>query len=136
MPIEEQAPEARINVLQGGNIDQQINVRLAQSKIDYYVPFDLLRYKGETIVMDISTGTTAPTYATRARMCWKAIKQSDAFDSTNVEKYRPAFHHTPVYGWMNDPNGMFYKDGVSPVFSAQPLCFCLGQHELGTQHEP
>ena len=21
-------------------------------------------------------------------------------------------HHTPSYGWMNDPVGMFYKDGV------------------------
>jgi fructan beta-fructosidase len=90
MPIEEQAPEARINVLQGGNIDQQINVRLAQSKIDYYVPFDLLRYKGETIVMDISTGNDRTNVRDpREDVCWKAIKQSDAFDSTNVEKYRP-----------------------------------------------
>ena len=30
----------------------------------------------------------------------------------NREQYRPDFHHTPAYGWMNDPNGMFYKDGV------------------------
>ncbi|WP_308268772.1 glycoside hydrolase family 32 protein, partial [Prevotella sp.] len=31
---------------------------------------------------------------------------------TNTEQYRPVYHHTPAYGWMNDPNGMFYKDGV------------------------
>ena len=30
----------------------------------------------------------------------------------NCEQYRLDFHHTPAYGWMNDPNGMFYKDGV------------------------
>jgi levanase/fructan beta-fructosidase len=31
---------------------------------------------------------------------------------TNREHFRPKYHHTPKYGWMNDPNGMFYKDGV------------------------
>ena len=40
------------------------------------------------------------------------MKLSDTFDTANREQYRPAFHHTPLYGWMNDPNGMFYKDGT------------------------
>ena len=44
--------------------------------------------------------------------CWKNLTLSDTFDTTNREKYRPVYHHTPLYGWMNDPNGMFYKDGV------------------------
>ena len=47
-----------------------------------------------------------------ALTCWKEMKFSDAFDMKNREQYRPDFHHTPAYGWMNDPNGMFYKDGV------------------------
>lgn len=44
--------------------------------------------------------------------CWKEMKLSDTFDTANREKYRPAFHHTPLYGWMNAPNGMFFKDGT------------------------
>ena len=27
------------------------------------------------------------------------------------EIYRPQFHYTPKQNWMNDPNGMFYRDG-------------------------
>lgn len=44
--------------------------------------------------------------------CWKNMALADTFDTSNREKYRPVYHHTPLYGWMNDPNGMFYKDGV------------------------
>ena len=95
MPIGEQAPETHINVLINGNIDQQINVRLAQSKIDYYVPFDLEKYKGKRIVLDISTGNDRTNVRdTREDVCWKKFKLSNTFDSANIEKYRPAFHHT------------------------------------------
>ncbi len=30
--------------------------------------------------------------------------------------YRPQIHFTPSKGWMNDPNGMFYKDGVYHLY--------------------
>ena len=40
------------------------------------------------------------------------MKYVDTFDTANREQFRPIYHHTPLYGWMNDPNGMFYKDGV------------------------
>jgi len=133
LPIEEQAPEAHINVLFCGNIDQQINVRLAQGKIDYYVPFDLKRYEGKTIVFDITTGNDRTNVRdSREDVCWKEIKQSNTFDSINVEKYRPAFHHTPVYGWMNDPNGMFYKDGVYHLyFQHNPYASVWGNMNWG-----
>ena len=38
-------------------------------------------------------------------------------DSVLSEKlYRPAIHFTPAKGWMNDPNGMFYKDGLYHLY--------------------
>lgn len=30
--------------------------------------------------------------------------------------YRPNFHFSPKKGWMNDPNGLYYKDGVYHMF--------------------
>ena len=52
----------------------------------------------------------------RAELMAKDIFQGDTFDTANREKFRPAYHHTPAYGWMNDPNGMFYKDGVYHLY--------------------
>ena len=34
----------------------------------------------------------------------------------NEQLYRPSMHFTPAKGWMNDPNGMFYKDGIYHLY--------------------
>lgn len=31
-------------------------------------------------------------------------------------KYKPALHFTPSYGWMNDPNGLVYHDGIYELY--------------------
>jgi len=33
-----------------------------------------------------------------------------------IEKYRPQYHFTPEEKWMNDPNGLVYKDSVYHLF--------------------
>lgn len=113
LPVQESNDDARINVLVDGRLDKTINVKLAKSKVDYYVPFDLSSYKGHEVAMNIVTTQGRSTVReAKDDACWKNMTLSDTFDTTNREKYRPAYHHTPSYGWMNDPNGMFYKDGV------------------------
>lgn len=113
LPVQESNDDARINVLVDGRLDKTINVKLAKSKVDYYVPFDLSSYKGHEVAMNIVTTQGRSTLReAKDDACWKNMTLSDTFDTTNREKYRPVYHHTPSYGWMNDPNGMFYKDGV------------------------
>lgn len=112
LPVQESTDDARINVLVDGNVAETIYVRLAKSKTDYTVPFDLTPYKGHDVMLDVvipqSRGSVREA---KDDACWRGIVLADTFDTDNREKYRPAFHHTPLYGWMNDPNGMFYKDG-------------------------
>jgi fructan beta-fructosidase len=36
--------------------------------------------------------------------------------SSYEEQYRPAFHHSPPGGWMNDPNGLVYYAGEWHMF--------------------
>jgi len=111
-PVQESADDAKINVLVDGNIVETIYVRLAKSKTDYTVPFDITPYAGKNVIFDIVMPQGRGSVREISEdACWKGIELADTFDVANREKYRPAFHHTPLYGWMNDPNGMFYKDG-------------------------
>ncbi|MDE5826550.1 MAG: GH32 C-terminal domain-containing protein [Duncaniella sp.] len=113
LPVEEGVDDAKVDVLLDGKPETTIYVRLARNKVDYYVPFDLSRYKDSDILLNVVTAQgRSSVREAKEDACWKTIRLSDTFDTTNTEKYRPAFHHTPLYGWMNDPNGMFYKDGV------------------------
>ena len=114
LPVQESNDDARINVLVNGKIAETIFVKLAKSKTDYTVPFDLSKYNGQNVILDIVTpqGRSSVREA-KDDVCWKGIELKNNFDTTDREtKFRPIFHHTPLYGWMNDPNGMFYKDGV------------------------
>lgn len=111
LPVQENAPEGKVNIIVNNEfqLEQNINIRLAREKVDYYVPLDLSAYQGKSVSVDV-TGMPSSS------LCWKEIKLSDTFDSSNRETYRPVYHHTPVYGWMNDSNGMFYKDGVYHLY--------------------
>lgn len=110
LPIQDDAPEGKICVVKDNEQKGTLmNVRLARERVDSYVPFALSAYKGQHISIDIQG---VPENA----LCWKELKMSDSFDMTNKEKFRPVYHHTPAYGWMNDPNGMFYKDGVYHLY--------------------
>lgn len=113
LPVQEANDDARINVLVDGKIAETIYVRLAKSKTDYVVPFDISSYEGHNVILDIVTPQgRGSVREAKDDVCWRGMELSDTFDVSDREtKYRPMFHHTPLYGWMNDPNGMFYKDG-------------------------
>ncbi len=113
LPVQEKEEIAHLRVVVDNNLVQTLNVRLAVDKVDYFVPLDLKRYGSDKALVDITFhGDRRTTGAVKDFACWREMKVSDTFDTTNRERFRPAYHHTPEYGWMNDPNGMFYKDGV------------------------
>lgn len=112
MPVQEAYDDAIVNVVVDGKLDKTIRVRLAKSKVDYTVPFDLSPYEGRNVVLNIITSQgRSNVREAKEDACWNNFTLTDTVDVANYEKYRPAYHHTPLYGWMNDPNGMFYKDG-------------------------
>ena len=113
LPVEERQENARLCIIKNNEIVKELNCKLAVDKTDYTVPLDLNDYQGSDILIDITfSGNRRTTGSMKDFVVWKELKTSDSFDATNREKYRPVYHHTPQWGWMNDPNGLFYKDGV------------------------
>lgn len=113
LPVQESNDEAAVNVLVDGRLDKTLSVRLAKSKVDYTVPLNIEKYKGKKLLLNVVTSQNRSSVReAKEDACWSNFVVSDTFDISNREKFRPAYHHTPIYGWMNDPNGMFYKDGV------------------------
>jgi fructan beta-fructosidase len=104
LPVEENKGECQVKLDTGNDADTWMDVRLAEDKVDYYVPFKL----GNGFSSTVKILKLKPNAVTLKD---GMLKLSNTFDVKNTDFYRPTFHFTPAFGWMNDPNGMVYKDG-------------------------
>ncbi|MCD7978854.1 MAG: GH32 C-terminal domain-containing protein [Tannerellaceae bacterium] len=108
LPIEENAAEARVYIDHKETYPVPMNIRLAVNRIDYYVPLQLPENAGPLVITINSVSSQA--------VCWEKMALSETFDDSNREKFRPLYHFSPAYGWMNDPNGLVYLDGEYHLF--------------------
>lgn len=109
LPVQETSPESKLYMIVDNDVVKTLNVRLAADRVDYFVPVDLAGYAGKNVSFNFQL-------TPEASVCWKEMKLSDQFDTANRESFRPVYHFSPAYGWMNDPNGMVYKDGEYHLF--------------------
>ncbi len=110
LPIEEKANEVRMVVYyKNHKTTSAFYLRLAQNKIDYWVKLDVKNHFGKTISLTFEG-------VENSSLGIKNIKQSDKFEFEYNETFRPRFHFTPEYGWMNDPNGLVYFEGEYHLF--------------------
>ena len=110
IPIRETNDEVTLTIEKGGETLYVADIRLAAEgeEADYYVPLDLKHFGASKRDVHFS--------GVEAAQAWKLISFSDTPPAIPEEKYRPVYHHTPPYGWMNDANGLFYKDGVYHLY--------------------
>ena len=103
LPVEEDMSQKQVKLDKGLPTDTWMDVRLAEKTVDYNVPFELGDGKQAVVkIVGLKSGDIAVS----------RMKLSNEWSVVNTDYYRPVYHHTPCYGWMNDANGMFYKDGV------------------------
>jgi fructan beta-fructosidase len=110
IPVEDNAAEVKLTIDFPGSTElENYWIRLAQNRTDYWVKLFVEKYKGKTISIRFENPENSS-------LGIRNIKQSDKFEFEYEETFRPAFHFSPEYGWMNDPNGMVYLDGEYHLF--------------------
>ena len=109
IPVKESNPEITLTIERGGETLYVADIRLAtDGDGEYCVPLDLAHFGA--VKKDVHFS------GIDAAEAWKVISLSDTAPEVPEDKYRPVYHHTPPYGWMNDANGLFYKDGVYHLY--------------------
>ncbi len=110
IPMEDQAPEQVVHLKRGAELlEYPFTIRIAQSRIDYWIPLDVEAYQGEKISVVFDN-------INKSSIGYSQIKQSDDFHFDYNEDYRPDYHYSPRFGWTNDPNGMVYHNGEYHLF--------------------
>lgn len=120
LPVEDTAPDVSISVVVDNVQVETFTVRLAINKVDYTVPYELSKYTGKHVVLrfamnPLERGGARPKVKD-AVFC-NNLALANNYDASNKETlWRPVYHFAPQWGWMNDPNGMVYKDGEYHLF--------------------
>ena len=108
LPISHNAERRRLTFQAKGVDDLSVVARLSNDP-DYWVFKDISAYKGKmlTLTFDGSDEALAKVY------------QADTIHDAHKiykEKYRPQFHFTSRRGWLNDPNGCIWHDGLYHLY--------------------
>lgn len=111
IPIEEDAPEVKVTVNVDGKIKSSTSsyIRLANSMIDYYIALDLSSVQGENLTLTFDQ-------INRDYVALKDIHQSNTYDFKFNENFRPLYHFSSLYGWLGNPNGLLYDNGIYHLF--------------------
>ena len=115
LPVQNGAEKRGVRFVVEGEEVYRFDIELADGEPDFWVYADLAPFHGmrltvavdEAVEDDGGAGTLA------------ALVQSDVpvgLDDLYHEKYRPQFHFTSRRGWLNDPNGLVFYQGVYHLF--------------------
>ena len=86
--------------------------------IDYYARFPVKQFIGKTLIL---RGHMPESFLEEIRN--DAVCDTAASDRTDSDRpRRPRIHFTVQTGWINDPNGLVYKDGYFHLYFQYNPC--------------
>ena len=109
IPVSHKTERKQLTMTAKGEDTLSVVVRIAEGTPDYWVFKDVSRYKGKMLELKYDGSGNA----------LKNIIQSDTICGESMmykEKNRPQFHFTARRGWINDPNGLVYHNGVYHLY--------------------
>lgn len=111
LPVAHNAPEQRLSLLHDAEVVREFDIQLAEGAADFWVALDLGDLAGESLTASIDelrSGSNGLAAIERADERVDASSAEEAYS----EALRPQFHFTARRGWLNDPNGLVYHEGL------------------------
>ena len=109
IPISHRVDRKRLTLTAKGEDTLSVLVRIAEGEPDYWVFKDVRRYKGKMLELNYEG----------SKLALENIVQADSiFGESRMykEENRPQFHFTARRGWINDPNGLVYHNGLYHLY--------------------
>ena len=109
IPISHRMERKRLMFTAKGEDTLSVVVRIAEVSPDYWIFKDVSRYRGKILELNFEGSKKA----------LENIVQADSFFGASAmykEENRPQFHFTARRGWINDPNGLVYHNGLYHLY--------------------
>lgn len=115
-PIDPRSPLGEVRIMVDGKVASSADLRLTDATPAYWVHMNCSEWKGKTV--EILIPFNQFLHSKEPIACGNAlanIHQSDEPSEKATfynEPLRPVAHFTSIRGWLNDPCGLVYMDGV------------------------
>ena len=109
IPISHRMDRKQLTFTAKGEDTLTVVVRIAEDAPDYWVFKDVSRYKGKNLRLSFEG----------SRKALENIVQADSIFGASAmykEKNRPQFHFSTRRGWINDPNGLVFHNGLYHLY--------------------
>ena len=112
IPIQPQADACLLRIYLGGHLLHVFRISLSDQPLAYY-PLALPECEGKKLYLELTVGGDEGNRGLEhIRSGGRPEDEPALYPDLYREPHRPGFHYSCKRGWLNDPNGLFYADGV------------------------
>ena len=120
IPVRSDDPESfyYIEVIADGKVKNEFLIGSAapDEQFDFYAPLDMKRYATDAITLVCRQENVKSNLFDALIVGDELENRPELYPDLYKEEIRQQVHFSPTRGWLNDPNGLFYKDGVFHMY--------------------
>jgi fructan beta-fructosidase len=111
LAVQTGATMRRVRLEVDGRTVREFDIELAVQTPDFWADVDLSPWRGRMLAVHVDP----PDDAIRVRQCL-AFSDRPRQETACDQPLRPQFHFSAPTGWLNDPNGLVFHDGVYHLY--------------------